>query len=275
MKTFAEFQEGVAALAVGGSKVVPALMTGIGAAGMIMQSRKKKDSPVPRDDQGMPDPLAKLGRKAKVTLKKGMKDFKKEVKRSAKDISKGLKAGKDIERTSATGRINVVQQELQKKAASGDKNAKEMLKKFGKRFKENIRRNRNMDEGVTALAVGGSKVVPALMTGIGAVGTIMQARRKNKKRKIPRAEQKLRDRENNVRDNDMIIAKPGEVQKQNKFIDKYIQTRKEEVMAAPTNNVGDGKIAGTVEAGDNPPVKKKKRYIYGGTGSRKMWMTKK
>ena len=50
-------------------------------------------------------------------------------------------------------------------------------------------------------------------------------------------------------------------------------------MAAPTNNVGDGKIAGTVEAGDDPPVKKKKKkkgkkktYAYGGRGSRKMWM---
>ena len=50
---------------------------------------------------------------------------------------------------------------------------------------------------------------------------------------------------------------------------------KEDAMAAPTNNVGDGKIAGTVEAGDNPPVKKKKRYIYGGRGSRKMWMNNK
>ena len=46
----------------------------------------------------------------------------------------------------------------------------------------------------------------------------------------------------------------------------------EEALAAPTNNVGGGQIAGTVEAGDNPPVKKKKRYIYGGRGSRKMWM---
>ena len=43
---------------------------------------------------------------------------------------------------------------------------------------------------------------------------------------------------------------------------------------APTNNVGGGQIAGTVEAGDDPPVKKKKRYIYGGTGSRRMWMKK-
>ena len=49
----------------------------------------------------------------------------------------------------------------------------------------------------------------------------------------------------------------------------------EEAMAAPTNNVGGGQIAGTVEAGDNPPVKKKKRYIYGGKGSRRMWMNNK
>ena len=49
----------------------------------------------------------------------------------------------------------------------------------------------------------------------------------------------------------------------------------EEALAAPTNNVGGGQIAGTVEAGDNPPVKKKKRYIYGGKGSRKMWMNNK
>ena len=41
MKTFAEFQEGVAALALkGGSKLIPALMTGIGAAGTIMQVSK-------------------------------------------------------------------------------------------------------------------------------------------------------------------------------------------------------------------------------------------
>ena len=49
----------------------------------------------------------------------------------------------------------------------------------------------------------------------------------------------------------------------------------EEVMAAPTNSVGGGQIAGTVESGDDPPAKKKKRYIYGGTGSRKMWMNNK
>ena len=43
-------------------------------------------------------------------------------------------------------------------------------------------------------------------------------------------------------------------------------------VSGPTNNVGDGKIAGTVEAGDDPPVRKKKKYIYAGRGSRKNWM---
>ena len=62
-------------------------------------------------------------------------------------------------------------------------------------------------------------------------------------------------------------------------IDKIINIvrnlREQAVMTAPTNSVGSGKIAGTKEAGDNPPVrKKKKRYIYGGRGSRRMWMQK-
>ena len=82
-----------------------------------------------------------------------------------------------------------------------------------------------------------------------------------------------------------VDAKKGEAEASEKLVDKinnptYLEkirriVRKEEVMAAPTNSVGGGQIAGTVEAGDNPPVKKKKRYIYGGTGSRKMWMNNK
>ena len=160
-------------------------------------------------------------------------------------------------------------------------------------------------EGVAALAVGGSKLIPALMTGIGAAGTIMQAKRKYKtrnnptartsKRRIGNMEKEYHKKEQGDRSNDMIVAKQGEAQKQNKLIDKYEKKQKstennlkrrnfvkrlkgdipEEAMTAPTNNVGGGKIAGTVEAGDDPPVKKKKRYIYGGKGSRKMWMNNK
>ena len=47
----------------------------------------------------------------------------------------------------------------------------------------------------------------------------------------------------------------------------------EEVSAGPTNNVGGGQIAGTAEAGDDPPVRKKrKRTPNGRVGSRKMWL---
>ena len=58
-------------------------------------------------------------------------------------------------------------------------------------------------------------------------------------------------------------------------IDKIIgivRTLKEE--GGPTMAMGNGQIAGSAEAGDDPPVckKKKKKYIYAGRGSRKNWM---
>ena len=51
--------------------------------------------------------------------------------------------------------------------------------------------------------------------------------------------------------------------------------KKEEmsVGAVPTNNASSGAIAGLPP--DQPPVKKKKKYIYGGHGSRKMWLANK
>ena len=52
---------------------------------------------------------------------------------------------------------------------------------------------------------------------------------------------------------------------------------KEEMGAAaagvPANNASSGNIAGLPP--DSPPVKQKKRYIYGGRGSRKMWLSNK
>ena len=62
------------------------------------------------------------------------------------------------------------------------------------------------------------------------------------------------------------------------ILEKVINLVREQLASgagAPTNNVGSGNIAGTREAGDDPPVKKKKKYIYGGRGSRKMWLANK
>ena len=50
-------------------------------------------------------------------------------------------------------------------------------------------------------------------------------------------------------------------------LDKIIDFIRED---APTTNIGGGKIAGSVEAGDDPPVRKRKKYIYM-KGVRKMW----
>ena len=58
-----------------------------------------------------------------------------------------------------------------------------------------------------------------------------------------------------------------------KILSKILEIIREE--GAPTVNVGSGNIAGTSQAGDDPPVrKKKKNYLSLGIGSRKRWMTK-
>ena len=143
-------------------------------------------------------------------------------------------------------------------------------------------------ESVASIALkGGSKLIPVLMTGIGTVGTIMQAKRKysgkgdEKMKEIARQQGlDLTDPRQRMKamSRSRTKAMKGKVNNP-EGVYKRIKKKKDDIpeeAMAPTNNVGDGKIAGTVEAGDDPPVKKKKgkkkRYIYGGRGSRKMWM---
>ncbi len=77
------------------------------------------------------------------------------------------------------------------------------------------------------------------------------------------------------------------------ILEKVINLVREQLAtSAPTNNVGSGNIAGTVEAGDDPPSghiagtveagddppvskkKQKKQYWSGGRGARRQWMLK-
>ena len=62
------------------------------------------------------------------------------------------------------------------------------------------------------------------------------------------------------------------------ILEKVINLVREQLATgAPTNNVGSGHIAGTVESGDDPPVskkKQKKQYWSGGRGARRQWMLK-
>ena len=201
-------------------------------------------------------------------------------------------------------------------------------------------------EGVASLALkGSSKLIPALMTGIGAAGTIMQIKnpkrsvytgtRKTqyvkKERKPTKANEKtnqvakelgldltdarqrrkaqsraqarghkkqnktnkkinpetgdvIKPRYNTKLKGIQIQPKKGEAEATEKLINKlnnpsYLEkvrrnVRKEEVMAAPTNSTGPA-VPGTGDDSSTVVVNRKKRYIYGGKGSRKMWMNNK
>jgi len=176
-----------------------------------------------------------------------------------------------------------------------------------------------------AIAGASKYVIPLLMTGIGAAGTIFQARKKNyginlrvnrkakkddyydggeekeKKKiqdKITKKDKRDVDKANKKMLKDITQkSKNSELEKNpvyqelnrptdiNQFVGgKKIDAKTRRRMnapenqfedAAPTNSVGGGQIAGTVEAGDDPPKKKCKTYAYGGRGSRKMWMNNK
>ncbi len=159
-------------------------------------------------------------------------------------------------------------------------------------------------EGVASLALkGGVKFLPKIPSALKAVtaGTLtglslLQAKRsqdtrasrgrrsEKPKRKLSAAEKKIFDgqKKDIIQKGSDEFSTKGLIKRNEKFTKQTTRgtTNKPENEfhtedAAPTNSVGGGQIAGTVEAGDNPPVKKKKRYIYGGTGSRKMWMNNK
>ena len=132
MKTFKEFQEAIALapLAIPTSKLIGAGLAVTGLTGMVLQSRKKKDNPIPRDDQGMPDPLEKVSKRKK--LKRAVKDI-------IKDVKSGLSVNpKDVTAKKYNPNAQFVRQEMERRAKDGDS--------YAKRFIENMKRNRNMPE---------------------------------------------------------------------------------------------------------------------------------
>ncbi len=60
-------------------------------------------------------------------------------------------------------------------------------------------------------------------------------------------------------------------QKIDKIINYFHLIKEEGMVVGPTNSLAGGKIAGTAEAGDSPPVRGKKN-IYMGLGSRAKWL---
>ena len=74
----------------------------------------------------------------------------------------------------------------------------------------------------------------------------------------------------------IFIACPNFIEStmEKKKIDRIIDIVRSHLHESlPTMAMGHGKIAGSVEAGDDPPVRKRKRqYMSGGRGSRKFWL---
>ena len=225
MKTFSEFQESAASIALkGGVKLLPkivkvapklktftkfstAIPVGLGIAGAL-KSKKEDEDDIKGDNQNRPEYQLEPGDKTVYDVKpENLQDFPNQ-KDYLDKVSKDHEARKKKE-----------EQEKEKKS----------LKNFRQEIDPSYKANRKSQ---------------------GTQNRIQS--------------QKARDRENKAR------RERGDPEMNN-----------EEVMASgiPTNNVGGGKIAGTVEAGDDPPVKKKKKkkgkgktYAYGGRGSRKPWM---
>ena len=212
--------------------------------------------------------------------------LKKDISKIAIARKKGLLQGDDEFKSL----VDMRKSEFNKQKELYDKQiTKKQLKKYKKDSYKDPKTGIEYDipEQVAVAALkGGSKLIPALMTGIGAAGTIMQAKKKSK------GDEKLREI---ARQQGLDLTDPRQRMKamsrsrtksmkgkvnNPEGVYKRIKKKKEkddipEEAMAPTNSVGGGQIAGTVEANDDPPVKKKKRYIYGGKGSRKMWMNNK
>ena len=222
MKTFTEFQEGVAALALkGGSKLIPALVTSIGAAGTIMQSKKKdKDVNItPRGLKNLENAVFrdKKGRKLDAEILK-----RREQKKAMKGPFADTPSAEELRKAKLTGQlIKPKETEIAKQKELVSKAEKEITKPKKGEKKE---ASKTLKDFLKARKIEGR--------------TMMKIKQ----------------------DTDISKKGPGDQlpDARRDYLKNLLKNlRKEEVAIA--NSMSGGGIAGSVEAGDNPPVNKKKR----------------
>ena len=266
MKTFSEFQEGVASLAVkGGSKLIPALVTGIGAAGTYLQSKGKFGKDAPQTRKGLkniaknvdknklePDTAAEreeLIAKSDPNLKKLDKIDKAQDNLLDKIRNRGTgpfadtPSAEELRKAKLTGKLIKPKQGESKKT-------EKLIDKYKKEDEVSKQREliRNTEKQITKPKKGEKK--EALKT----LKDFLKAR-KIEGRTMMRIRQ------------DADISKkgpgdqvPGARRDYLKNLLKNLRIknlRKEEVAIA--NSMSGGGIAGSVEAGDEPPVNKRKK----------------
>ena len=206
MKTFKQFQEAaIAAPAIAGASkyIIPLLMTGIGAAGTMMQIKNPKRS-----------------------VYTGTRKSQKKERVPTQSNKKTVEVAKDLG-------LDLTDPRQRRKAQS-----RAIARGLKKKNKTNKKINTKTDDVVKSRYTAKDKTI----------------RFEPKEGEVKKSQEML-DKLNNPN-----------------YFDKIMRNiRKEEVAIA--NNASSDNIAGLPP--DDPPVRKKKRYIYGGTGSRKMWMNNK
>ena len=155
MKSYKQFQENAAALVLkkGSKFVLPALMTGIGAAGTLYQASKKNgesnfEKLRQQQQKGEGEDLKK---KAESDAEKP--STREKIKNALVDAGlrykKGLSAGKEVESTSSTGRISssTPSDDFRKREGKspGDY-VREVLKKQRQNMKDKRLKNKEIDD---------------------------------------------------------------------------------------------------------------------------------
>ena len=154
MKTYKQFQENVAALTLrkGSRFLLPALATGIGAAGTLYQATKGNGES--NFENLRKQQQAGKGEKLK---KKSEEDAKKPSTRekiknalvdATLDYKKGLRAGKEVETTSSTGIIGSASDEFRKKEGGNSpaKVVRDLLRRQKENMKDQRARNKKIDK---------------------------------------------------------------------------------------------------------------------------------
>ena len=129
--------------------------------------------------------------------------------------------------------------------------------------------------------------LPAAATIVGGLGTYYQIRKAKKARKPYEKRTGFKSKETSSKESkeDMlkrvreaqarVQSQVDTKQKMKKANQPYIEPKKGEIIqdefSAPTNSTGSA-VPGTGDDSSTVVVKKKKRYVYCGPGSRKRWM---
>ena len=207
MKTYKQFVAEVVALAplaIPVGKAIGAGLAATGLTGMIMQARRqgegKRSQPVDYGQGGTATPGP--GRSTQRTHRK--------------DRSAQRQADQAREDRRAEARLRAKERREAEQRDVKQKIDDLIGSEADRRYAKQKRKERGIEEGVASMALkAGSNLVPKIMTGIGAVGTILQASKEDKERRRQLA-----------RDNNLDITNPRDRATLGRLLKKDTEAKK-------------------------------------------------